>query len=50
MKNSWSFDLIDQMGKLIRDDGKGGVNFQKVSCVCRFRGDGLFIKKVSLTF
>lgn len=28
-KNSWSFDLIDHMGRLIRDEGKG-INFQKV--------------------
>jgi hypothetical protein len=29
-KNSWNFDLIDHMGKLIKDEGQG-VNFQKVS-------------------
>jgi hypothetical protein len=33
-KNSWGFDLIDQMGKLIKEDSKQqrGVNFQKASC------------------
>lgn len=30
-KNSWSFDLIDHMGRLIRDESKT-VNFQKASC------------------
>lgn len=28
-KNSWNFDLIDHMGRLIKDESKG-VNFQKV--------------------
>lgn len=36
-KNSWGLDLIDHMGKMIRDDAvaeknKLGVNFQKASC------------------
>jgi len=33
-KNSWSLDLIDHMGKLIKEDSGGsrGVNFQKASC------------------
>jgi hypothetical protein len=31
-KNSWNFDLIDQMGSIIKSDSTGsrGVNFQKV--------------------
>lgn len=33
-KNSWNYDLIDHMGKLIKDESRG-VNFQKVSCVTR---------------
>ena len=34
MKNSWSYDLIDHMGNLIRDESTGqrGINFQKASC------------------
>eukprot|EP01032_Pedospumella_encystans_P014547 gene14547-16698_t len=28
-KNSWNYDLIDHMGKLIKDESRG-VNFQKV--------------------
>jgi hypothetical protein len=28
-KNSWNYDLIDHMGKLIKDENRG-VNFQKV--------------------
>jgi len=35
-KNSWSLELIDHMGDLIREDssnhGEKGVNFQKASC------------------
>jgi len=30
-KNSWNYDLIDHMGKLIKDESRG-VNFQKASC------------------
>lgn len=33
-KNSWSLDLIDHMGKLIKEESSTsrGVNFQKASC------------------
>lgn len=33
-KNSWSFDLIDHMGSIIKEESKDqrGVNFQKASC------------------
>eukprot|EP01035_Chromulina_nebulosa_P020477 gene20477-26567_t len=33
-KNSWSFDLIDHMGAIIKEDSdeQKGVNFQKASC------------------
>jgi hypothetical protein len=33
-KNSWNLDLIDNMGKLIKNDSREqrGVNFQKASC------------------
>ena len=33
-KNSWNLDLIDNMGKLLKDDSRQqrGVNFQKASC------------------
>eukprot|EP01038_Epipyxis_sp_PR26KG_P004982 gene4982-6965_t len=30
-KNSWQYDLIDHMGKLIKDESRG-INFQKASC------------------
>ena len=33
-KNSWNLDLIDNMGKILKDDSRQqrGVNFQKASC------------------
>ena len=36
-KNSWSLDLIDHMGNLIKGDATGarGVNFQKVTIVSK---------------
>lgn len=30
-KNSWDLDLIDHMGKMIKDEGRS-INFQKASC------------------